>query len=57
MRLTTHGTYNAYLRFLRDELEVLAAAQEQEAKKAQLLGCTRFEPMEKVICAKHYSCL
>eukprot|EP00752_Nemacystus_decipiens_P007676 g6862.t1 len=35
--------------FLRDELEVLAEAQEMEAKKARLSGCTRFEPMEKLV--------
>lgn len=35
-------------RFLRDELAVLATHQEEMTKQAQQMGCTRFEPMEKV---------
>lgn len=36
-------------RFLRDEVEVLAVAQEKEMAAARRLGCTRFEPMEKLV--------
>ena len=39
---TTHN------RFLRDELESLAVAQEEAKAGAERLGCVRFEPMEKV---------
>lgn len=35
-------------RFLRDEVEMLAMAQEEEMAAARRLGCTRFEPMEKL---------
>lgn len=35
-------------RFLRDEVEALAVAQEEEMAAARRLGCTRFETIEKL---------
>lgn len=34
--------------FLRDEVEALAVAQEEGIEAAKRLGCTRFEPIDKV---------
>lgn len=41
-------------RFLRDELEALAVAQELLQKDAERLGCTRFEPMDKVRATRRH---
>ncbi|CAM9274578.1 unnamed protein product [Ectocarpus sp. 6 AP-2014] len=40
-------------RFLRNELTVLATHQEEMTKQAQQMGCTRFEPMEKLVERLH----
>ncbi|CAN0041389.1 unnamed protein product [Ectocarpus fasciculatus] len=40
-------------RFLRDELAVLATHQEKMKEQAQQMGCTRFEPIEKLVERLH----